>query len=110
MSREDSRELGILGSGFQADAQLEAICNVRPIERVRVHSRNPQNRNSFARRMTETLGIEVLAVDAPREVVESADILVTITNSRTPVFDGEWLRPWSSYMRGGRRERVCNRA
>ena len=93
MSREDSRELGILGSGFQAGAQLEAICNVRPIERVRVHSRNPQNRNRFARRMTETLGIEVLAVDAPREVVESADILVTITNSRTPVFDGEWLRP-----------------
>ena len=32
------------------------------------------------------------AAITPREVVESADILVTITNSRTPVFDGEWLR------------------
>lgn len=93
MAREDSAEVGILGSGFQADAQLEAICSVRPIERVRVYSRNVENRTGFARRMTETLGIEVVAVDTPREAVEPADILVTITNSPTPVFDGDWLRP-----------------
>ena len=93
MAREDSAEVGILGSGFQADAQLEAICGARPIERVRVYSRNAENRAGFARRMTETLGIEMVAVDTPREVVESADILVTITNSPTPVFDGDWLRP-----------------
>ncbi len=93
MAREDSKEVGILGTGFQAGAQLEAICSVRPIERVCVYSRNPENRSSFARRMTETLGIEVRAVDGPREVVESADILVTITNSPTPVFDGDWLNP-----------------
>ena len=93
MAREDSAEVGILGSGFQADAQLEAICGARPIERVRVYSRNAENRTGFARRMTETLGIEVVAVDTPREVVEPADILVTITNSPTPVFDGDWLRP-----------------
>ena len=93
MSREGSAEVGLLGSGFQAGAQLEAICSVRPIERVRVYSRNSENRSSFARRMSDALGIEVAAVDGPREVVEPADILVTITNSQTPVFDGEWLRP-----------------
>ena len=93
MARANSAEIGILGSGFQADAQLEAICSVRPIERVRVFSRNPTNRSEFARRMTDTLGIEVRAADNPRDVVERADILVTITNSPTPVFSGEWLRP-----------------
>lgn len=93
MSREDSTDVGILGSGFQAGAQLEAICSVRPIERVRVYSRNSENRAAFAKRMSNTLGIEVHATDEPREVVESADILVTITNSPTPVFSGEWLRP-----------------
>lgn len=93
MAREDSKEVGILGTGFQAGAQLEAICSVRPIERVRVYSRSPENRNTFAREMAETLGIEVRAVDEPQEVVESADILVTITNSPTPVFSGEWLKP-----------------
>ena len=93
MAREDSAEVGILGSGFQAGAQLEAVCSVRPIESVRVYSRNLENRSNFARRMSETLGIEVRAADGPREVVEPADILVTITNSPTPVFDGDWLKP-----------------
>lgn len=93
MAREDSKEVGILGTGFQAGAQLEAICSVRPIERVRVYSRSPENRNTFAREMADTLGIEVRTVDEPQEVVESADILVTITNSPTPVFSGEWLKP-----------------
>ncbi|MCY3638975.1 MAG: ornithine cyclodeaminase family protein [Chloroflexi bacterium] len=91
MARENSAEIGILGSGFQADAQLEAICSVRTIERVRVFSRNPTNRSDFARRMTDTLGIEVQAADNPHDVVERADILVTITNSPTPEFSGEWL-------------------
>ena len=93
MAREDSAEVGILGSGFQASAQLEAICSVRPIEQVRVYSRNAENRSGFARVMTERLGIEVRAAVTPREVVESADILVTITNSPKPVFHGGWLRP-----------------
>lgn len=93
MARENSAEIGILGSGFQADAQLEAICCARPIKRALVFSRNPTNRNQFARRMTNTLGIKVRTADNPREVVERADILVTITNSPTPVFNGEWLRP-----------------
>ena len=93
MSRESSADVGILGSGFQADAQLEAICSVRPITRARVYSPNAERRNDFARRMSDTLGIDVRAVDRPRDVVESSDILVTITNSPKPVFNGEWLRP-----------------
>ena len=93
MAREDSTDVGILGSGFQAGAQLEAIYSVRPIKRARVYSPNSEHRNSFAQRMSQTLGIEVVAVDGPRAVVESADILITITNSPTPVFSGEWLRP-----------------
>ena len=93
MAREDSSAVGILGSGFQAGAQLEAICSVRPITKAWVYSPNTEHRSDFARRMYDALGIEVTAVDGPREVVESADILVTITNSRAPVFSGEWLRP-----------------
>ena len=92
MSREDSAEVGILGSGFQAGAQLEAICSVRPIIKARVYSPNAERRSGFARGMSDALGIDVQAADSPRAVVESADILVTISNSRTPVFDGEWLR------------------
>ena len=92
MAREDCAEVGILGSGFQADAQIEAICAVRPIRRVRVYSPNVERRSRFALRMADALGVDVRAAGSAREVVETADVLVTITNSATPVFDGDWLR------------------
>ena len=92
MARRDASAVGILGSGYQAGAQLQAICAVRPIKAAYVFSPNADRRNEFARRMTAELGIETIAVDNPRQVVDAADILVTITNSREPVFGGEWLR------------------
>ena len=93
MARPDAGVVGMLGSGYQAGAQLQAICAVRPIKAARVFSPNPQRRKDFARRMTAALGIETIAVDNPRQAVDAADILVTITNSREPVFGGDWLRP-----------------
>lgn len=93
MARRNSGVVGMLGSGYQAGAQLRAICAVRPIKAALVFSPNPDRRKDFARRMTAALGVETIAVDDPREVVDAADILVTITNSREPVFGGDWLRP-----------------
>lgn len=93
LSRPDSTRVGMFGSGWQADAQLMALCEVRDIKEVKIYSTNPQNRESFARRMTEQLGIPVIAMDDPRSVMENADIVVGSTNSLSPVFDGRWLQP-----------------
>ncbi|MBI2478658.1 MAG: ornithine cyclodeaminase family protein, partial [Planctomycetia bacterium] len=46
---------------------------------------------SFAARMTERLGLEVVAVAQPRAAIESLPIIITATTSRVPVFDGHWL-------------------
>ena len=43
--------------------------------------------------MTAILGIEVVAVDSPAEVVNGADVIICATNSNVPVFDGDWLVP-----------------
>src|SRR5580692_12545591 len=40
--------LGIIGSGFQARTQLDAIRAVRPIQQVRVWSRSEEKRRKFA--------------------------------------------------------------
>ncbi|MCH9009899.1 MAG: ornithine cyclodeaminase family protein [Chloroflexi bacterium] len=93
MARSDSSTVGLLGTGFQASTQLEAVCKVRPISEVKVYSPTAEHRVAFASRMTETLDVKVTPVDSPREAVEAADILITVTASRTPVFDGGWLRP-----------------
>jgi alanine dehydrogenase len=91
LAREDARVLGLFGSGHQATTQVLAMCAVRPLELVKVYSPNAEHRRAFAARMTRESGREVRAVDDPREVVEGSDIVVTATNSRSPVFDGRWL-------------------
>jgi ornithine cyclodeaminase/alanine dehydrogenase-like protein (mu-crystallin family) len=56
-----------------------------------VHSRDAARREEFARRMSERLGIEVVAVSEPRMAVEDLPIVVTATSSRQPVLTGQWL-------------------
>jgi len=93
LARLDASRVGLFGTGTQAPAQLEAVCAVRPVERVRVYSRAPAHRRRFATEMTEQLGLPVEPVATRREVVEQADILITITKASEPLFDGDWLRP-----------------
>ncbi len=91
MARPDAQTLGIFGTGWQARSQLEAICRVRPIRRILAYSRTPERRQAFCREMAAQLGLEVIAADRPEEVVTQADVLVTATTAREPVFDGHWL-------------------
>ncbi len=93
LARPDARVLGLFGSGQQATAQVHAMAAVRPLELVNVYSPNAEHRHAFAERLTQEVGVEVRAVDDPKAVVEGADIVVTATNSRSPVFDGGWLEP-----------------
>ena len=93
MAREAARTVAVIGSGFQARTQLEAVCSVRPIERARVFSRRQERREDFARRSGERLGVDVQAMESAQECVEGADIVIAITSARDPVVLGEWLAP-----------------
>lgn len=91
MARPDAATVAIIGSGFQARTQLEAVCAVRPIKEARVFSRRPERREDFAQRSGERLGIAVHPAASAEECVAGADIVVTITSAREPVLQGEWL-------------------
>ena len=91
MAREAAKSVAVIGSGFQARTQLEAICAVRPIREARVFSRRQERREDFAKRSSERLSVDVRPVDTAEECVEGADIVITITSAREPVALGEWL-------------------
>lgn len=93
LARQDSKTVGLLGSGYQAESQLAAICAVRAIEKVRVYSPTAANRVAFAAAQSEKLAIEVVPVDSARQAVEAADLVLASTNASTPVLDGAWLKP-----------------
>jgi alanine dehydrogenase len=86
LARADASDLAIIGSGMQARSHLEALRLVRRFEDVRVWS--PRNAEAFARRFDG-----VRAASSAEEAVRGADVVVTVTTSKTPVLDGEWLPP-----------------
>ncbi|MGA2580081.1 MAG: ornithine cyclodeaminase family protein [Bryobacteraceae bacterium] len=87
MAREDAATLGIIGSGFQARTQLEAMLAVRSLQEVRVWSRDPVKRAAFA---AET---KTRAVETAEEAVRGAQIVVTATNAKEPVLSADWIEP-----------------
>jgi ornithine cyclodeaminase/alanine dehydrogenase-like protein (mu-crystallin family) len=93
LSRADASVAGIVGSGFQAETQLEAISNVRKLREVRVWSRKPEKRAEFAKSCAAKFGLNVRAVETTRECVEGVDIVVTMTSSKDPVLAGDWISP-----------------
>ncbi len=93
LARPDASTLGMLGTGWQAESQMEAIARVRSLREVRCFSRQASSRNAFAERMGRLLGLEVRPVESAREAVQGADIVVAATDASAPVVLGDWLSP-----------------
>ncbi|MGA2215272.1 MAG: ornithine cyclodeaminase family protein [Bryobacteraceae bacterium] len=79
--------LAVIGSGFQARTQVEAIRAVRPIKTVRVWSRDQAKRRKFA----ENCGGQAAAT--AEQAVRGAQIVVTATNAQEPVLEDGWITP-----------------
>lgn len=104
LARENSHVVGMLGSGGMARTFLEAFVAVRDIQRCKVYSPNPDNREAYAEEMSRKLGIEVVAVDSAREAVRGVDILSSCTTSMKPVYDADWIEPGMHVTNLSRRE------
>ena len=86
LAPRDAKVLAILGSGVQAHSHVDALRLVRPFEEIRVWSPTKEHAERFA---NEIAGKAVSA----EEAVRGADVVVTATNSKTPMLKGAWLKP-----------------
>jgi hypothetical protein len=93
LARKDASTVALLGSGWQAGAQLMAVCAVRDIAAIRCFSPNPENRAAFSRQMSAALGVEVVAVGQPEEAIKGADIVLCASNSLDHIFFERWIEP-----------------
>jgi alanine dehydrogenase len=91
MADMSATEVGLFGSGHQAETQLEAVARVREIKSAFVYSRNPARRADFAARLSAKIGCQVIPVDRPQEAAEDLPIVITATTASEPVFNGNDL-------------------
>ncbi|HXS41087.1 MAG TPA: NAD(P)-binding domain-containing protein [Stellaceae bacterium] len=85
--------LGVIGTGRNALALLRGITTARPVDEIRVFSRNPKARASFSASASEKFNRPILAVESNRDAVAEMDMLLVATSSLEPVFDCAWLKP-----------------
>ena len=93
--------VGILGSGFQARTQLEAITCVLNISQAQVYSPNIEHRTAFAQLMTESLDLPVIPVNSNQTLVLDNQITVCIATNTDPIVLGEWLKPGVTVIGAG---------
>ena len=85
LAPSDAKILAVLGSGVQARSHVEALRLVRQFEEVRVWSPKQEHAKQFA----EQIGATAMSAE---EAVRGADVVVTATNSKTPILKGSWLK------------------
>jgi ornithine cyclodeaminase/alanine dehydrogenase-like protein (mu-crystallin family) len=85
LAPREAKVLAILGSGVQARSHAEALRLVRPFEEIRVWSPTTEHAERFA----EEISAKAMSAE---EAVRDADVVVTTTNSKTPVLKGSWLK------------------
>ena len=101
LANPEDATVGIIGTGGQAPTQLEALSKVRGIKKIKAYSRTQDRREEFARRMTDTMGVEVSAVTSNEDAVRDCDIVLCIAATMDPVVEADWLKDGSTLIGAG---------
>lgn len=91
LARKDAKIGALIGTGGQAVTQLEAMLNVRDLDMVKIYDSSESRLNKFVEDMKREFGsfrTEIVAAKSSDDAIENADLLITVTPSPKPVFDG----------------------
>ncbi len=92
LARKDAKTLGVFGSGRLAAAHFAVLPSIRDFSRFLVCGSGRSDLNAFCATMKTELAVDIEPVSAER-VARESDVICTCTTSRTPLLNGDWLRP-----------------
>ncbi len=101
LARPGPATVAMIGAGWQAATQALAISRVLEIKELRVFSRHDERRAEFAREQEAQLGVPTLAAGSAELAVRGADVVVTMTTSKTPVIEAGWIEPHALVIAAG---------
>jgi len=95
LARKNSKVLGHIGARGTSYWNVRLLSHFFEFDEIRVHSRRPESRAAFAKKLTEDLGKPVVAVDNWEDCVRDADIVVEASRlpEPQPLLKTEWIKP-----------------
>lgn len=94
-ARKDAKVGCLIGTGGQADCQLEAMLAACELDEVRIVARDFAKTEKFVAELSERFkgcGAKLVAYSDADEAVDGADVIVVITVSTEPVFDAKRVK------------------
>lgn len=95
LARRNSKVLGHIGARGTAWWNVRLLNSIYDFDEIRIHSRRPESRTAFARRLEQDLGKKITVTDDWESCVRGADIVVEASrlNAPTPLLKTEWIKP-----------------
>lgn len=93
LSRQDSSNLAIIGTGRQGRTHLQAITVTRPIRRITIYDTDGNSATRFQEEMSLRFRQPIEIASSVEEAVEFADVVALCTSSNRPVLLGKWVKP-----------------
>ncbi|MDK6820530.1 ornithine cyclodeaminase family protein, partial [Klebsiella pneumoniae] len=82
LAKKDAKIGALIGTGGQAQSQLEAMLTVRKLEEVRIFDIDFERANQFAEEMMQQFSVTMRPTKTSQECVEGADIITSVTTSK----------------------------
>jgi len=95
LARQGARVLGHVGARGTAYWNVRLLDHLFDFAEIRVHSRRPESRETFAARLSADLGKPVRATEDWRSCVAGADIVVEASRlpAPAPMLQTAWIKP-----------------
>lgn len=90
LAKQDASIGALIGTGGQAETQALAMLTVRNLSELRVYGLDFEKTKQFVKRLQEnysnTFVTKIIACNKVSDCVNNADIITTVTTSKTPTF------------------------
>jgi ornithine cyclodeaminase/alanine dehydrogenase-like protein (mu-crystallin family) len=91
LARKNAATMAMLGAGDTARAAVPVMAKAFQLKEIRVTSRTPESRQSYAREVGNEYGLNVRPVESTEEALQGADLVVSATTTSTPFVKDAWL-------------------
>jgi ornithine cyclodeaminase len=96
LARATVETVAVVGSGAQARYQIRSLALVKKVREVRVWGRHREKAAACIQDLSRpglTADLRFVLASSVREAVREADVIITVTASREPLVQADWIAP-----------------